>query len=65
MAPDEQFVDIVAIKTAHTAVMALDRLYEEKEGLLLFVPRTKSKRPLLRGHGARADQAFVTQGNRR
>ena len=31
VAPDEQFVDIVAIKTAHTAVMALDRLYEEKE----------------------------------
>ena len=36
-----------------------------KEGLFVSVPRTDTKRPLLRGHGARADQAFVTQGDRR
>ena len=35
------------------------------EGLLAACPRQATKRPLLRGHGARADQAFVTQGDRR
>ena len=29
-----------------------------KEGLLAAVPHTGTKRPLLRGHGARADQAL-------
>ena len=36
-----------------------------KEGLSMGVPRTLMERPLLRGLGARADQAFVTQGDRR
>ena len=38
---------------------------QAKEGLLVLVWGTNTKRPLLRGRGARADQAFVTQGDRR
>src|SRR4029079_11086730 len=57
------FQDAILMVVTEVDVATLFSLCERSEHLARTQPRTRpGKRPSLRGHGARANQAFATQG---